>query len=181
MSLEYQEITALYERYGKMVLRRCRQLLRDESQAEDAAQNVFVLFLTNRDRLTAEFPSSLLNRIATNHCLNLIRDDKRHRSGSPTPWMPASGASSSGVSSSGVSEWLRQVADWEDPVPRLEARSMLKRLFGLHEESTRTMAVMHLLDGMTLEEVAEETGMSVSGVRKRLRGLRESLLALEEK
>ena len=38
---------------------------------------------------------------------------------------------------------------------------------------------MHLLDGFTLEEVAEEVGMSVSGVRKRLRGLRASLHELE--
>src|SRR4051812_46017384 len=116
MSANYQEITALYERYGKMVLRRCRQLLRDEAQAEDAAQNVFVLFMTHRERLTVEYPSSLLNRIATNHCLNQIRDDKRH--------------------DPGMSEWLREIAAIEDPGPMFEARSMLKRLFGLHEEST---------------------------------------------
>lgn len=161
MNANYQEITALYERYGKMVLRRCRQLLRDEAQAEDAAQNVFVLFMTHRERLTVEYPSSLLNRIATNHCLNHIRDDKRQ--------------------DPGMSEWLREIAAIEDPGPMFEARSMLKRLFGLHEESTRTMAVLHLLDGMTLEEVAAEVGLSVSGVRKRLRGLRQSLIELEEK
>ncbi|MDB5106481.1 MAG: polymerase sigma-54 factor RpoN [Fibrobacteres bacterium] len=161
MGIDYAEITALYERYGKMVLRRCRQLLRDEAMAEDAAQNVFVLFITHSERLHAEYPSSLLNRIATNHCLNLIRDAQR---GDPA-----------------ASDWLREVATSEDPAPRFEARSVLKRLFGLHEESTRTMAVLHLLDGMTLEEVAEETGMSVSGVRKRLRGLRRSLIELEGK
>jgi len=60
MSAPYQEIAALYERYGKMVLRRCRQLLRDD-----------------------EFPSSLFNRIATNHCLNMIRDAKRGSPGMP--------------------------------------------------------------------------------------------------
>lgn len=130
-------------------------MLRDEAQAEDAAQDVFVQFIRNRDRLTCEFPSSLLYRIATNHCLNLIRDragQARH-----------------------AGTWLREVADMEDPVPRLEARSILDRLFGRHQESTRTMAVLHLLDGMTLDEVAAETGLSVSGVRKRLRGLRASL------
>ena len=37
------------------------------------------------------------------------------------------------------------------------------------------MALLHYVDGMTLEEVAEEVGMSVSGVRKRLRGLRAQL------
>jgi DNA-directed RNA polymerase specialized sigma24 family protein len=31
------------------------------------------------------------------------------------------------------------------------------------------------VDGLTLDEVAEETGMSVSGVRKRLRRLRHTL------
>jgi len=67
----------------------------------------------------------------------------------------------------------------EDPGAMFEARRVLKRLFGLHEESTRPMAVLHLLDGMTLEEVAAEVGMSVSGVRKRLRGLRKSLIELE--
>ena len=50
---------------------------------------------------------------------------------------------------------------------------MLDRLFGREPASTRTMAVMHYLDGFTLEQVASETGLSVSGVRKRLRLLRE--------
>jgi RNA polymerase sigma-70 factor (ECF subfamily) len=157
--LEYGEITELYERYRGMVLRRCRQMLRDDKLAEDAAQDVFVRFLRHGERLTAEFPSSLLYRIATNHCLNLIRDAHRQ-----DPLIDA---------------WLRRVADWEDPGPRLDARSILSRLFGRHEESTRAMAVMHLLDGMTLEEVAQEVGMSVSGVRKRLRSLRETLEELE--
>jgi len=161
MKLEYQEITSLYERYGTMVLRRCRQLLREESLAEDAAQNVFVLFLRHRDRLTVEYPSSLLNRMATNHCLNLIRDARQENLA--------------------ASAWVREVAQSQDPNPALEARSLLKKLFGGHEESTRTMAVLHLLDGMTLEEVANEVGMSVSGVRKRLRGLRQSLLEMEAK
>ena len=42
------------------------------------------------------------------------------------------------------------------------------------------MAVMHYVDGMTLEEVARNVGLSVSGVRKRLRQLRERTRALEE-
>lgn len=155
MSLDQHEISALFDRFGPMVLRRCRRMLRDEAQAEDAAQDVFVQFLKNRERLTSEYPSSLLYRIATNHCLNLIRDRAGH--------------------ARHAEAWLREVADMEDPAPRLEARSILGKLFGRHQESTRTMAVLHLLDGMTLEEVAQEVGLSVSGVRKRLQGLRASL------
>ena len=57
---------------------------------------------------------------------------------------------------------------------------MLARLFRREPASTRTMAFLHFVDGMTLAEVAGEVGMSVSGVRKRLRGLRASLKELEK-
>ena len=139
-----------------MVMRRCRQLLKEENEALDATQDVFVQILKRRDRLEMTYPSSLLYRIATNQCLNRIRDGQRRAT------MPGDG-------------FLERVAVLDDTEPRLEARSVLERLFGRHQESTRTMAVLHFQDGMTLEEVAGEVGMSVSGVRKRLRGLRASL------
>lgn len=155
------DIEALYNRYGPMVMRRCRQLLRDEDDAMDVTQDVFVNLMRHRERLKAVYPSSLLYRIATNLCLNRIRDNQR-------------------LSEAPGDEVLCRIAGLTHPGPRLDARVMLDRLFGRHRASTRTMAVLHFLDGMTLEEVAREVGMSVSGVRKRLRGLRETLLAMEE-
>ncbi len=150
------DVEELYQRYGPMVMRRCRQLLKEENEALDATQDVFVQILKRRDRLEMTHLSSLLYRIATNLCLNRIRDRQRRAT------MPGDGV-------------LERVAVLDDTEPRLEARSVLERLFGRHQESTRTMAVLHFQDGMTLEEVAGELGMSVSGVRKRLRGLRASL------
>jgi RNA polymerase sigma-70 factor (ECF subfamily) len=55
---------------------------------------------------------------------------------------------------------------------------LLERIFLGEVESTRTIAVLHWVDGMTLEEVANEVGRSVSGVRKRLRTLREHVAEL---
>lgn len=150
------DIESLYQTYGPMVIRRCRQLLGDEDEALDAAQDVFVQLLRHRDRLRAEYPSSLLYRIATNICLNRIRDRRRH-----------------GEIHDEV--LLQHIADLRDTESRMEARSLLSRLFGRHVESTRLIAVLHFLDGMTLEETAREVGLSVSGVRKRLRRLRETL------
>jgi RNA polymerase sigma-70 factor (ECF subfamily) len=143
-----------------MVLRRCRQLLRDEEQALDATQDVFVRLLQHQGRLRDQFPSSLLYRMATNHCLNRIRDRRR-------------------APQSADDELLSRIADHEDLEARLSARRVLDRLFGRQRESTRTIAVLHYLDRMTLEEVAQEVGLSVSGVRKRLRGLRASLVEME--
>lgn len=155
------DVEALYEAYGPMVLRRCRQLLKDESDALDVTQDVFVQVLRRRDRLTADYPSSLLYRIATNLCLNRIRDRGRRPE-------------------TVDDELVHRVAVSDETESRLAAASVLDRLFGRASgassgASTRTMAVLHYVDGMTLKEVADEVGMSVSGVRKRLRGLRTQL------
>jgi RNA polymerase sigma-70 factor (ECF subfamily) len=146
------DVDALYRRYGPMVLRRCRFLLRDEGEAEDVAQEVFVRLIRHRERMTDAHPSSLLYRIATNLSLNRIRDRKRHAD------LPGD-------------DFLDRVARLDN----LDAPVLLDRLFRRQPESTRTMAVLHHVDGLTLEEVAHECGMSVSGVRRRLRILRDAL------
>ena len=154
------DIDQLYRQYGPMVMRRCRQLLRDEDLALDTTQDVFVRLIERRDHLRADYPSSLLYRIATNICLNRIRDAKKRKTSTDQ-------------------KLLEQIADLDDAEGQIEARSVLARLFGLERETTRTMAVLHYVDGMTLKEVAGEVGMSVSGVRKRLRGLRATLKEME--
>lgn len=155
------DVEALYERYGPMVMRRCRQMLKDEDEALDATQDVFVQLLRRQRQLRADYPSSLLYRIATNLCLNRIRDRRRRPE-------------------TADDEFLQRVANADELEPRLEARSILDTLFGGQRESTRTIAVLHYRDGMTLEEVAQQVGLSVSGVRKRLRALRASLGELIE-
>jgi len=154
-------VETLYNTYGPMVLRRCRQLLRNEERALDAMQDVFVRVLQRQNQLRSDYPSSLLYRMATNICLNTIRDQRTDTPGD---------------------DILTRIAGFEEPESRLDAKSLLNTLFGRHQTSTRTIAVLHYVDGLTLEEVAHEVKMSVSGIRKRLRGLRESLVdLLEEK
>src|SRR5262245_7378722 len=75
--MDAADVTAITMRYGPMVLRRCRQLLGNEDEALDACQDVFVRVLEHQSTLDARYPSSLLYRIATNVCLNRIRDRRR--------------------------------------------------------------------------------------------------------
>jgi RNA polymerase sigma factor (sigma-70 family) len=154
------DLEDLWRRYAPLVLRRCRQLLRDEQEALDVCQDVFLQLAKRRDTLDIRFPSSLIYRIATNLCLNRIRDRRQ--------WPDLAG-----------DEQLARIARLDDPTPAVHARSILDRLFARHRESTRVIATLHFVDGLTLEEVAKEVGMSVSGVRKRLRALRETLVELE--
>ncbi|MCA9666770.1 MAG: sigma-70 family RNA polymerase sigma factor [Myxococcales bacterium] len=149
-----------YRRYSPMVLRRCRHLLADEEQAADAMQDTFVQLLRYESRLDDSAPSSLLYRIATNVCLNRLRSQRRR------PEKPET-------------ELLQRIADADEPESRLFARLRLGGLLSGVQTSTRTIAVLHHVDGLTLEEVAAEVGLSVSGVRKRLRKLRAHVSGLE--
>ncbi|MGO9411283.1 MAG: RNA polymerase sigma factor [Spirochaetia bacterium] len=155
------DVESLYRKYGPMVLRRCRSLLLDEEQALDAMQETFVKLIRYRERLTDKAPSSMLYCIATNICLNMIRSSRRR---------PQSAGD----------EALERIASSEDVEARVLDRHLLDGIFDKERASTRTMAVMHYVDGMTLEEVARHTGLSVSGVRKRLRVLKERTRPLEE-
>ena len=157
------DVEGYYERYGPMVLRRCRALLRDEASAQDAMQDVFVALLRNHERLSDEAPAALLLRVATNTCLNRLRA-QRYRADDPDE------------------ERLLRIASTAQTDGRSLARDLLAKLFRADDPlaaSSQTIAVMHLMDGMTLEEVAQNAGMSVSGVRKRLRSVRARLVELE--
>jgi RNA polymerase sigma-70 factor (ECF subfamily) len=148
-------IEEYYTRYGPMVLRRCRQLLRDENKALDAMQEVFTKLMISKKRLKGIYPSSLLFRISTNVCLNMIRDQKNHRS-----------------IDSDSEDLLIQLASYNREEDRLIFGDLLDRLFRKEKQSTREIATLHFVDGMTLQEVANEVGLSLSGVRKRIRELK---------
>jgi RNA polymerase sigma-70 factor (ECF subfamily) len=140
-----------------MVLRRCRKLLRDEQKALDAMHDVFVNLIRARGRLSDEAPARLLLRIGTNVCLNRLRGERRHPEDADD------------------AELLRVVAATDSSEERSLAQLILGRLLGRERATTGEIAVLHYVDRLTLEETAAEVGLSVSGVRKRLRGLRARL------
>jgi RNA polymerase sigma-70 factor (ECF subfamily) len=156
--IEAVDVDALYRRYSAMVLRRCRQLLRREDLAADAMQETFVRVLRSRERLSARYPSSLLYRIATNVSLNMLRTQRRR---------PA-------VSADEMLEGIAGPGRLEDQV--LDSWAV-EKVFAGAREGTRRAAEMHYLEGATLAETAEQVGLSISGVRKRLRSLRDQNLA----
>ncbi len=151
----------LYIQHMPMVLRRCRGLLRDNEQALEAMQETFIRLLRYYDAGKIQYPSSLLYRIATNICLNMIRDAKAR------PRIEGS-QELAGIAASGDVERQTLIS------------FILNRVFSREPVSTRSMAAMHFVDGLTQEEVAREFNMSTAGVKKRLLRFRKSLPKLEE-
>ena len=146
------DVEDAYVRFGPLVYRRCRALLGSDAQAEEAMHDVFVRLLTHREEWTDRALAGLLFRMATQVSLNRLRTRARRPEDPP-------------------GELLRVIAETEDTEGQGTARALLSKLLGREAPSTRVIATLHFVDEMTLEEVARTVGMSVSGVRKRLRGL----------
>jgi RNA polymerase sigma-70 factor, ECF subfamily len=152
------DIERYYRDFGPVVLRRCRRLLRDEEEAVDAMHDTFVRLLRANDRLVHRAPVGLLLQMATRVCLNRLRAAQRHPVGEED-------------------EVLAAIACERDPEERSVARSLLSVLLGREQRSTRVMAVLHFVDGLTLEEVGREVGLGAAAVRRRLRELRTRVAA----
>ncbi len=72
-------VETLYAKFGPTIYARCKRLLKDGTAAEDATQDVFMKVLKHIDSAPGEEAVlPWIHRITTNHCLNVIRDSKRH-------------------------------------------------------------------------------------------------------
>jgi len=143
----------LYTKYGGSVYSRCQYLLRDATKAEDAMQDVFAKALGHWHEFRSEAsPLTWLTRIATHHCLNVIRAER-------APWHQrfAREVQSRGEGHGG---------------PELyEDREAVRKLLASLDVETQQAAIHYFVDEMTLEEVAAAIGRSVPTVRKRLAGI----------
>ncbi|MEO5766718.1 MAG: sigma-70 family RNA polymerase sigma factor [Polyangia bacterium] len=145
-----------------MVYGRCLYLLKEPARAEDAMQDVFAKALTHVTQFRSEAsPVHWLMKIATNHCLNLLRSER-------AAWHQAFRAE----------EWFRARQAEDAGGPRLfENREAVRRLLGRVDPETQAVAIHYHVDEMTLEEIAALLGRSVPTVRKRLHAFSRAGLA----
>jgi RNA polymerase sigma-70 factor (ECF subfamily) len=144
------ELRELYEKYGASVFGRCAYVLRDRSKAEDAMQDVFAKALTHYASFRAEAsPLTWLFKIATHHCLNLLRAER-------AGWHARFEREARAFSETGGGPQV------------LEMRDLVAKMLALVDQETQAVAIHYHVDEMTLEEVAALLGRSVPTVRKRL-------------
>jgi RNA polymerase sigma-70 factor, ECF subfamily len=140
----------LYEKYGGSVYGRCAYLLRDRTKAEDAMQDVFAKALQHYTGFRAEAsPLTWLMKIATHHCLNVLRAER-------AGWRER------------FERDERARTGAEDGPRALEMRDLVVKLLARFDLETQAAAIHYHVDEMTLDEVAAVLGRSVPTVRKRL-------------
>ena len=146
------EIEALYEAHAAELSRRLSRHTRCPEAAHDLTQESFVrlLALPCNDRAGIARPDSYLRRIAG----NLLRDWGRAQAFRRTA-APASDEAYGAF----------------DQVALLESRDTLRRLEAAMlklKPRTREIFMAHRFDGMSYAEIAERTGLSISGVEKQM-------------
>ena len=143
-TLSMDDFDNLYRQYGPMVLRRCRFILKNEEKALDAMQDVFVRLIERKEKIS-NVCSSLLYTMATNICLNKIRSDKLR----------------SGPEFDVIAEIIEDSASAEG-TEKIETNILLDCIFSERDSKDRQIAILHYVDGYTLEETSQKMKMSVS-------------------
>jgi RNA polymerase sigma-70 factor (ECF subfamily) len=135
-----RDIEAAYRAHGHLVLRRAKALLRDEAEAQEVLQEVFMMLLGEpavyggRSAMT-----TWLYRVTTNMCLNRMRNDRTRRRLLDEHVAPA------------IHEAHQESADtWA------AARQFLDRM----PEDLARVTIFYSVDGMTHQEIAEVMGCS---------------------
>jgi RNA polymerase sigma-70 factor, ECF subfamily len=140
-------LTTLYRRYGPFIYARCARLLGDRAAAEDATQETFMRVHRHLHRAPdASAALAWVYRIATNYCLNEIRDRKLRPVAEP--------------------ELAEDVA--EDLETALANREVAAKIVLRSPERLRTPAWLHHVDGLDQGEVARVLGISRRTVGNRL-------------
>ncbi len=139
-------LTALYRAHGPVIYARCRRLLGDAGAAEDATQETFMRVYRHLDRADSREALGWIYRIATNYCLNEIRN-RKHR--------PESREQPPEI----FGESLEHVLADRDLAARIVERS---------PEKLRVVAWLHHVDGLDQGEVATVLDISRRTVVNRL-------------
>jgi len=152
VNTDREVLSDLYQRYASRVYQRCRYLLRNDEDARDAMHDVFIKVLDNLDGFRGQAsPFTWITRIATNHCLNVLRSRR--------------------------ARWhdelrdLARVAEQtrESEHVTIERLDLLHALLARCDAKLQELAIYYFVDEMTQDEIAELVGLSVPTLRKRLR------------
>jgi RNA polymerase sigma-70 factor (ECF subfamily) len=162
--------TALVEKYKQPVMNLVCRTLRDATEAEDLAQNVFVQVYKSADRYktTAKF-STWLFTIARNLCLNEIRRRSRHPAESLDAPHPEH-----------ADQPLHQFEDKQTAPPpekllHGELEQKIEEALAELPENQRTAILLCRQEELSYEEIAEILGCSLSATKSLIHRGRETL------
>lgn len=150
------DLERIYTEHGSHVFHRARTILGNEDEAWDVCQDVFVKLaeaqhtIQDRSKTTA-----WLFRVTTNRCIDRLRTRKHHEPNEVDLLMAAGNAESQAA-----------------------ARELVVRLSGCFPAKVLELAVLRYVDGLTMDELEEVSGMTRKTAAKHLARFRKRAEAL---
>lgn len=164
-----QDSDALYARYGKQIFNTLYQWIGDYEEAADLTQETFISAHKARDQFRGEARVyTWLYRIAHNHLKNRIKQRGRQREMEG----PSLDAGVFGEDTGGETVATREVADWtQSPVRLLEQKELqaqINRAVDSLQPAYKSVLILRDLDGLSYNEIAEVTGLTLEAVKTRI-------------
>jgi len=163
---ERDAFAELVRAHQARILRLCASLLHNPTAAEDAAQEIFFRAYQRLRSFRGQSAfSTWLYRIASNHCMDLLRERTRERTESLDRLIEESGEPAG-----------ERAAAPQDPAAALANAELVRRALARLSPEYRLILTLRELEGLSYQELAEALGCSLDAVKARLRRARDELL-----
>lgn len=158
----------LFQRYTLLLFGVCMKYLKNEEEAKDAVQQVFMKALTELEKYKVDYFKSWIYMVAKNHCLMKLRD----RPGKHT-------AELSDRMINSLTEEDNELK-WTHLEKEHTLETLSASLQELNEEQKRCV-ILFYLEKKSYQEVAAETGFSLMQVKSYIQNGKRNLKILLDK
>jgi RNA polymerase sigma-70 factor (ECF subfamily) len=157
-------IGILLQRYTLLLLGTCMNYLKNEEEAKDAVQQIFLKAITELEKYKVTYFKSWIYMVAKNHCLMKLRDKNIFIEPNETQQLQSEELDKA------------EIADKENTLMAMEIA-----IDELHEEQ-KTCVTLFYLKKKSYQEIAASTGFSLLQVKSHIQnGKRNLKLAVEKK
>jgi RNA polymerase sigma-70 factor (ECF subfamily) len=154
----------LLQRYTMLLLGVCMKYLKNEEEAKDAVQQIFLKALNELGKYPVEYPKSWLYKIACNFCLMKLRDRKEYVAIEKIPAL-------SEIQESGT----------EINTERELNLNLLEAAMGELNKEQKTCITLFYLQKKSYHQISSITGYSLLQVKSNIQNGKRNLRILMEK
>jgi len=159
-----EAVEALFERFHGKIYGLAMSILKNESDAEEAAQDVFLTVFRKADTFQGNSALySWIYRICVNACLMRLRGKRRQETVSIEEFMPV--FTEEGRHAGSVEAWGKEV---ERKMLNKELGQVIRKFTEDLSEKYRVVFLLSDVEGLSNEETAQILGLSVPAVKSRL-------------
>lgn len=155
----------LLERYTLLLFGVSMKYLKNEEEAKDSVQQIFLKVLHELQKYKVEYFKSWLYMVTKNHCLMKLRDKNRL--------------------SAGLNENLLAMPQEEDEKIKLRSKDVqldnLETAIGQLNEEQKVCITLFYLQKKSYQEVSEQTGFEMMKVKSNIQNGKRNLKILLEK